>query len=57
MKDYLENIANETGNFARKTELEILQKQAKMFQPLNLVSKDELKEIVEEEIKKHRHLI
>lgn len=57
IKDFVENISNETVNFARKSELEILQKQAKMFQPLNLVTRDEAKEIIEEEIKKHRVLV
>lgn len=33
IKDTLSSIIEEIGNFARKSELEILQKQFKMFQP------------------------
>ena len=33
IKDTLSSIIEEMGNFARKAELEILQKQFKMFQP------------------------
>ena len=33
IKDTLSSIIEEMGNFARKSELEILQKQFKMFQP------------------------
>ncbi len=54
IKDFIENISNETGNFARRTDIDILYKQAKMFQPLNLVTKDEVKKLIEEEIKRKR---
>lgn len=54
VKDFIENISNEFSNLARRSEIEILQKQAKMFQPLNLVTKNEVKKLVDEEIKKKR---
>ena len=36
IKSFLEIISNEFSKFARKEDLEILSKQAKMFQPLKL---------------------
>jgi hypothetical protein len=43
IKSFLETISNEISKFARKDDLEILRKQAKMFQPLEFVRKSELK--------------
>ena len=43
IKSFLEIISNELGKFARKEDLEILSKQAKMFQPLDFVRKSDLK--------------
>ena len=40
MKDVLSSILEETKNFARKSELEILYRQFKMFQPLLEKNKD-----------------
>ena len=34
IKSFLETVSNEFSKFARKEDLEILQKQARMFQPL-----------------------
>ena len=39
IKSFLESISNEITKFAKKEDLEILSKQAKMFQPLNLTKK------------------
>jgi len=41
---FLETASAEFGKFARKEDLEILAKQAKMFQPLEFVRKKDLKE-------------
>ena len=43
IKTFLETISNELSKFARKEDLEILSKQAKMFQPLNLIKKSRSK--------------
>ena len=40
---FLETASQEFSKFARKEDLEILSKQAKMFQPLNFVLKKDLK--------------
>lgn len=40
---FLETASTEFSKFARKEDLEILSKQAKMFQPLDFVRKSELK--------------
>ena len=39
IKNFLETISNEFSKFATIDDLEILRKQAKMFQPLKLVNK------------------
>ncbi|MBA7659214.1 hypothetical protein ES703_67187 [subsurface metagenome] len=40
---FLEIVSSEFSKFARKEDLEILSKQAKMFQPLEFVRKSDLK--------------
>lgn len=40
---FVETASTEFSKFARKEDLEILSKQAKMFQPLDFVRRDELK--------------
>jgi len=39
MSSFLENISEEFSKFAKKEDVEILTKQAKMFQPLELINK------------------
>ena len=39
IKSFLESMSNEFSKFARKEDLDLLSKQAKMFQPLNLIKK------------------
>src|SRR3989344_6588767 len=46
MKSFFETVSDEMSKFARKEDLEILKKQAKMFQPLEFVRKSELNEII-----------
>ncbi len=48
MIEFLESASAEFSKFARKEEVAILSKQAKMFQPLNFVTKKELKKILKE---------
>jgi len=43
MMSFLETASGEFSKFARKEDLEILSKQAKMFQPLEFVRKSHLK--------------
>lgn len=42
MRDFLETISGEFEKFAKKEDLEILTKQAKMFQPMEFVKKSDL---------------
>ena len=42
VSSFLETISNEFSKFAKKEDLEILTKQAKMFQPLEFVRKRDL---------------
>ena len=41
IKSFLETISGEFSKFARKEDLQILAKQAKMFQPLDFITKKE----------------
>ena len=43
IKTFIESISNEISKFAKKEDLDILSKQAKMFQPLEFVKKSDLK--------------
>lgn len=45
MSSFLETVSNEFSKFAKKEDLEILTKQAKMFQPLELMNKKELERL------------
>lgn len=54
LKQLITRVINETPNFARKTELEILERQTKMFQPLELARIQDVKKIVQDEIKKSK---
>jgi len=45
VKDFLEIASGEFQKFARKEDLEILSKQAKMFQPLEFVRKKDLEKL------------
>ena len=46
LKRLTKRIANELGNFSRRTELEILQRQMKMFKPLKFTTPDDVKRII-----------
>lgn len=52
LKQLMARVINEIPNFARKSELQILENQSKMFQPLELARIKDVKEIVREELKK-----
>jgi hypothetical protein len=52
LKQLMARVVNELPNFARKSELEILENQAKIFQPLEFASIKDVKDIVRKELKK-----
>lgn len=52
IKQLNQRIINELGNFARKSELEILKKQMKMFEPLEFARIKDVKSMIDEELKK-----
>jgi hypothetical protein len=54
MKQALSRLINTLPEFARKSELAILERQIKMFQPLELARIKDVKEIVKEEIEKSK---
>jgi len=45
IKDFIETISSEFQKFAKKEDLEILKKQAKMFQPLEFATKADLEKL------------
>jgi hypothetical protein len=45
LKSFFEAASGEFSKFAKKEDLEILTKQAKMFQPLELVTKSDLEKL------------
>jgi len=45
LRNFLETASSEFSKYARKEDLEILTKQAKMFQPLNLATKADLEKL------------
>ena|SRR3989344_6371223 len=51
LRDNMSRISEETENFARKSELEILQRQIKMFEPLRYARVEDVENIVEEKLK------
>lgn len=51
VKDFIETLSSEMSKFAKKEDLEILQKQAKMFQPADFIRREEL----EDELDKLNH--
>ncbi len=52
LRKLAKRITNELNNFARKSELEILNRQLKMFKPLKPVRIEDVKRIVREEMRK-----
>jgi len=45
LKSFTESLSSEISGFAKKEDLEILSKQAKMFQPLEFVRKSDLEKL------------
>lgn len=50
----IQRIIESQDNFARKSELELLERQAKMFQPLELARISDVEEIVRKMLEKQR---
>jgi len=45
LSSFIETMSSEVSKFAKKEDLEILTKQAKMFQPMDFVRKEDLKKL------------
>ena len=54
MKQFIKRITETLDEFARKSDFQILARQAKMFQPLELARIQDVREIVREELKNHK---
>jgi hypothetical protein len=54
LKQLVHRIVNEIPNFARRSEIEILESQYKMFQPLELTTKKEVESMIQKAMKKSK---
>ena len=48
LTSFMETASGEFSKFARKEDLEILTKQARMFQPLEFINRKDIKEIIKQ---------
>ena len=54
LKRLMARVVNELPNFAKKSEVEILAKQAKIFQPLKFARIEDVQDIVKKELRKQK---
>jgi len=54
IKQLTKRIINELQNFARKSEVEILERQSKIFEPLEFARYKDIEKLVKQEIKKQK---
>ena len=54
LKEGVQHIIGESEGFARKEELKLIEKYAKMFEPLRYVRPEEVRDIVKEELNRKR---
>ena len=54
IKQLTKRIVNELQNFARKSEVEILERQSKIFEPLEFARYKDIEKLVKQEIKKQK---
>ena len=52
IKQLTKRIVNELQNFARKSEVEILERQSKIFEPLEFARYKDIEKLVKQELKK-----
>ena len=52
LKSILESLMEETDNFARKSQLDIIERQLKMFSPLDLARIKDVEKIINERLNK-----
>jgi len=52
VKRVCSRVVEQLDSFARKSEIELLQKQAKLFQPLEFVKKKEIEDIIDNVVEK-----
>ena len=55
IKSVIESLSEEISKSARKEELAILNRQYKMFEPLEYIRIQDLDKLLDEKIKNHRH--
>lgn len=52
LKDTIKNVVKELQLLARKEELKVLEKYINMWNPLNVMTKEEVEELIEKKLKK-----
>jgi hypothetical protein len=57
IKEGVQHLIKETSYFARKEELNVLQRYMKIWEPLKFLKEDEVREIVRDELSKKRKII
>jgi len=55
IKNIIKHLTDEAKNFARKDSLKVLEKYINLWNPLNFVTPNDVKRIVEEELEKNKH--
>jgi hypothetical protein len=56
IKQLMKRVINEIQNFTRKSEVEILEKQIKMFDPLEFARFKDIKQLVKQELNKQKNI-
>jgi hypothetical protein len=56
IKQLLKRIVNEIQNFTRKSEVEILERQIKMFEPLEFARFKDVEQLVKQELNKQKDI-
>jgi phage terminase Nu1 subunit (DNA packaging protein) len=56
IKQLIKRIINEIQNFTRKSEVEILERQIKMFEPLEFARFKDIEQLVKQELKNQKNI-
>ena len=54
IKQVIESLSEEVAKSARREEVEILRRQLHMFEPLNLVRMEDIEDVINEKLNKHK---
>ncbi len=57
LKEVVEHIVGETAEFARKSELQILERYMKIFEPLKFATMEDVKRLINKALKEKKYII